>query len=185
MRAKGWGGDFRSGDGNRIVFSDTQGELIQPGTGKPQPPRPLDADALSFDDTADRRIALSAWLTSSENGYFAKSITNRVWANYLGVGLVEPVDDMRVTNPASNQELLDQAAQYLISNQFDLKALMRVILNSVTYQRSSVAVEGNVADKRFYSRYYLRRLKAEVLLDAVSQVTGVPSVFKDLSLIHI
>ena len=179
VRAKGWGGDFRSGDGNRIVFSDTQGELIQPGTGKPQPPRPLDADALSFDDTADRRIALSAWLTSSENGYFAKSITNRVWANYLGVGLVEPVDDMRVTNPASNQELLDQAAQYLISNQFDLKALMRVILNSVTYQRSSVAVEGNVADKRFYSRYYPRRLKAEVLLDAVSQVTGVPSVFKD------
>ena len=179
VRAKGWGGDFRSGDGNRIVFSDTQGELIQPSTGKPQPPRPLDAEALPFDDTGDRRIALSEWLTSRENTYFAKSITNRVWANYLGVGLVEPVDDMRVTNPASNQELLERAADYLVEYEFDLKKLMRVILSSATYQRSSVAVEGNVADKRFYSRYYPRRLQAEVLLDAVSQVTGVSSVFKD------
>ena len=179
VRAKGWGGDFRSGDGNRIVFSDTQGELIQPSTGKPQPPRPLDAEALPFDDTGDRRIALSEWLTSRENTYFAKSITNRVWANYLGVGLVEPVDDMRVTNPASNQELLERAAEYLVEYEFDLKKLMRVILSSATYQRSSVAVEGNVADKRFYSRYYPRRLQAEVLLDAVSQVTGVSSVFKD------
>lgn len=179
VRAKGWGGDFRSGDGNRIVFSDTQGELIQPSTGRPQPPRPLDAEALPFDDTGDRRIALSEWLTSRENTYFAKSITNRVWANYLGVGLVEPVDDMRVTNPASNQELLERAAEYLVEYEFDLKKLMRVILSSATYQRSSVAVEGNVADKRFYSRYYPRRLQAEVLLDAVSQVTGVSSVFKD------
>ena len=179
VRAKGWGGDFRSGDGNRIVFSDTQGELIQPSTGRPQPPRPLDAEALPFDDTGDRRIALSEWLTSRENTYFAKSITNRVWANYLGVGLVEPVDDMRVTNPASNQELLERAAEYLVEYEFDLKKLMRVILSSATYQRSSVAVEGNVADKRFYSRYYPRRLQAEVLLDAVSQVTGVPSGFKD------
>ena len=179
VRAKGWGGDFRSGDGNRIVFSDTQGELIQPSTGKPQPPRPLDAEALPFDDTGDRRIALSEWLTSRENTYFAKSITNRIWANYLGVGLVEPVDDMRVTNPASNQELLERAADYLVEYEFDLKKLMRVILSSATYQRSSVAVEGNVADKRFYSRYYPRRLQAEVLLDAVSQVTGVSSVFKD------
>ena len=179
VRAKGWGGDFRSGDGNRIVFSDTQGELIQPSTGKPQSPRPLDADSLPFEDTADRRIALSEWLTANDNTYFAKSITNRVWANYLGVGLVEPVDDMRITNPASNQELLDEAARYLVSNQFDLKALMRAILNSATYQRSSVAVEGNVTDRRFYSRYYPRRFKAEVLLDAVSQVTGVPSEFKD------
>lgn len=179
VRAKGWGGDFRSGDGNRIVFSDTQGELIQPSTGKPQPPRPLDAEALPFADTGDRRITLSKWLTSSENTYFAKSITNRVWANYLGVGLVEPVDDMRVTNPASNQELLDRASEYLVEHEFDLKQLMRVFLNSATYQRSSVAVEGNVGDRRFYSRYYPRRLKAEVLLDAVSQVTGVSSVFQD------
>lgn len=179
VRAKGWGGDFRSGDGNRIVFSDTQGELIQPGTGKPQPPRPLDADALPFGDTADRRIVLSQWLTSSDNTYFAKSIANRVWANYLGIGLVEPVDDMRVTNPASNQELLDRTAQYLVAKEFDLRELMRAILGSATYQRSSIAVEGNVADRRFYSRYYPRRLKAEVLLDAVSQVTGVPSVFTD------
>ena len=102
-----------------------------------------------------------------------------MWANYLGVGLVEPVDDMRVTNPASNQELLDAAADYLVQQNFDLRQLMRVLLNSATYQRSSVAVEGNAGDRRFYSRYYPRRLKAEVLLDAVSQVTGVPTEFKD------
>lgn len=179
VRAKGWGGDFRSGDGNRIVFSDTQGELIQPSTGKPQPPRPLDGEAVAFEETADRRIALAEWLTSGDNIYFAKSITNRVWANYLGVGLVEPVDDIRITNPASNQELLEAAASYLQTNNFDLKQLMRAILSSATYQRSSVATEGNAADKRFYSHYYPRRLQAEVLLDAVSQVTGVPSTFKD------
>ena len=92
---------------------------------------------------------------------------------------MEPVDDMRVTNPASNPEMLDKAASYLVEQGFDLKQLMRAILSSATYQRSSIAVEGNVADKRFYSRYYPRRLKAEVLLDAVSQVTGVPTEFKD------
>ncbi|MEE2686215.1 MAG: DUF1549 domain-containing protein [Planctomycetota bacterium] len=167
------------GKGSRIVFTDTQGELLQPSTGRPQPPRPLDAEAVAFDDPTDRRVYLARWLTSPENRYFSRSIANRVWANFFGVGLVEKVDDMRVTNPASNELLLDAVADYLVAEKFDLKKLVRAILTSSSYQRSSRTVEGNETDDRFYSRYYPRRLQAEVLLDAISQVTAVPTVFKD------
>jgi hypothetical protein len=179
VRAKGWGGDYRNGDGLRVVYSDTQGELIQPSRGKPQPPAPLDAPPLSFEDTADRRIALAKWLTAPDNPYFARAITNRLWANFFGVGLVEKVDDLRLTNPASNEQLLERAASYVVQNGYDLKVLMRAILQSTAYQRSSLALPENKPDERFYSRYYPRRLKAEVMLDAVSQVTKVPSEFKD------
>ncbi|MBW3600374.1 MAG: DUF1553 domain-containing protein [Planctomycetes bacterium] len=177
VRAKGWGGDFRGGDGNRVVFTDVRGELLQPSTGRPQPPRPLDAEPLPFDGTTDRRVYLAEWLTSPENPYFTRSIVNRVWANFFGVGLVENVDDMRATNPASNEELLAAASDYLIEQNYDLKELMRAILQSAAYQRSSEPTPGNGPDERFYSRYYPRRLPAEVMLDAMSQATGVPAEF--------
>ncbi|MFO0820450.1 MAG: DUF1549 and DUF1553 domain-containing protein [Pirellulales bacterium] len=178
VRSKGWGGDFRNGDGLRVVFSDAQGELIQPGKGKPQPPRPLDAPPVDFLDTADRRIYLARWLTSPQNPYFTRTIANRIWAHFLGVGLVEKVDDMRLTNPASNDELLSATAAFLVEQKYDLKQLKRLVLKSATYQRSSRPLSENAADERFYSRSYPRRLKAEVLLDAMSQVTGMPSEFK-------
>jgi uncharacterized protein DUF1549/uncharacterized protein DUF1553 len=181
VRAKGWGGDYRSGDGLRIVYTDTQGELIQPSRGTPQPPRPLDGEALPFASTDDRRVPMARWLTSSENPYFTRAIVNRVWANFFGVGLVEAVDDMRLTNPASNEKLLDAAAKYLIEQKYDLKQLMRAILQSAAYQRASTPRPENQADERFYSRYYPRRLKAEVLLDAVAQVTAVPTEFHFLT----
>lgn len=177
VRAKGWGGDFRGGDGLRTVYSDTQGELLQPSRGLPQPPRPLDGAAIPFESNVDRRIALAQWLTSKENPYFTRAITNRMWANFFGVGLVERVDDMRVTNPASNEKLLDAAAKYLADNNYDLKQLMRVILQSAAYQRDSAPLPENRADERFYARYTPRRLKAEVLLDAISQVTDSPTKF--------
>jgi hypothetical protein len=161
----------------RVIFSATEGDLIQPLTGKPQAPAPLDAPALSLTDTKDRRIALASWLTSPSNPYFTRSITNRVWANFFGVGLVEAVDDLRMTNPASNEALLNAAAGHLAKSNYNLKALMTAILQSETYQRSSVALEGNKADRRFYSRYYPKRMMAEVLLDAVSQVTAMPTSF--------
>lgn len=189
VRGKGWGGDFRSGDGHRVIFVDDEGELIQPRTGQPQPPRPLDGETLSMNATVDRREALASWLTSPNNPYFSKSIVNRVWANFFGVGLVEKVDDLRLTNPASNPELLTALAAFLSEKSkvggdahdraYDLKKLMRLILNSETYQRSSQIVAGNEPDERFYSRYYPKRLKAEVLLDIMSQVTGSPTSFKD------
>ena len=177
VRAKGWGQGNTAGDAKRVIFSDTQGELLQPSTGRPQSPRPLDAEAVPFSATGDRRIVLAQWLTSADNPYFARSIANRIWANYLGVGLVESVDDLRVTNPASNEKLLNAIAEYLTENKYDLRALMRAIMLSTTYQRSSERVDGNETDTRFYSRYYPKRLKAEVLLDALSTVTGVPTEF--------
>ncbi|TWT55394.1 Bacterial Ig-like domain (group 2) [Thalassoglobus neptunius] len=177
VKAKGWGGDSRNGDGLRTVFVSDRGELVQPRTGQPQLPTPLDGEPIPFDKTEDRRVPLAEWMTSPENPYFAKSITNRVWANFFGVGLVESVDDMRSSNPASNEELLAAAAQYLVDEQFNLKSLMRQILQSNTYQRSSLPVEGNEADTRFYSRYFPRRLIAEVIHDSIVQAVDVPTKF--------
>ena len=177
VRAKGWGGDFRNGDGVRTLYVVPTGELIQPLTGKPQPPTPLDGESLTFEATEDRRVHMANWLTSPNNPYFARSITNRVWASFFGPGLVEEVDDLRLSNPASNEQLLVAASQHLVEHSFDLKTLMRTILQSHTYQRSSIPLDGNRDEHRFYSRYYPQRLMAEVLLDAISQVTGVPTPF--------
>ncbi len=181
VRAKGWGGDPRNGDGNRTLVTVSTGELIQPRTGKPQPPTPLDAKPLDFDSQHDRREYLAEWLVSPQNELFARSITNRVWRNFMGTGLVEQVDDMRASNPASNSELLNAAASYLVDQNYDLKSLMRQILQSETYQRSSKPLKSNEGDDRYYSRYYPRRLMAEVLLDAISQVTGVDSEFNKIA----
>jgi hypothetical protein len=162
----------------RVIFADTTGDLVQPLRGKPQPPTPLDGQAVPLASPEDRRAVLAKWLTAPENPYFSRAITNRVWKNFFSVALVESVDDLRMTNPASNEKLLSEAAGHLAKNGFDLKALMRAILQSETYQRSSLALEENKTDTRFYSRYYPRRLLAEVMLDAASQVTGVPTPFR-------
>ncbi|HEX4122356.1 MAG TPA: DUF1549 and DUF1553 domain-containing protein [Verrucomicrobiae bacterium] len=164
-------------DGENIVFTVTDGDLVQPLRGKPQPPAPLDSPPLRMDSPEDRRIALANWLVSPDNPYFSRAIVNRIWANFFGVGLVEKVDDLRATNPASNEKLLSAAANYLAVHKFDLKSLMRAILQSETYQRSSKPLPENEADTRFYSRYYPRRLMAEVMLDAISRVTGVSTPF--------
>jgi hypothetical protein len=179
VRAKGWGGEYRNGDGARTLFVSASGDLVQPSTGVPQPPAPLDAEPLA-DDSGDRREYLAEWLTAPGNPYFARAITNRVWANFFGVGLVEPLDDLRLSNPASNEALLAAAANYLVDQKYDLKALMRVILQSHAYQRSSVPADGSKADTRNYAQYYPRRLIAEVALDAVSQVSGVPTEFNEI-----
>jgi hypothetical protein len=167
-----------SAEGEQIIFASASGDLVQPLRGKPQIPRPLDGQALSFEDPGDRREAVADWLTSPANPYFSRAIVNRVWANFFGVGLVEAVDDLRATNPSSNEKLLSAAAHFLAENKFDLKALMRAILQSETYMRSSRPLPENAADIRFYSRYYPKRLMAEVLLDAFSQVTGAPTEFR-------
>lgn len=181
VRAKGWGGDGRNGDGLRTLYVSTNGELIQPASGKPQKPAPLDGEPLPFESRTDRRVHLASWLTSPDNHYFSRSIANRVWANYFGVGLVESVDDMRVSNPASNDELLTAAADFVVEAKFDLKRLMYEILTSTTYGRSSKPTEENKNERRFYSRYYPRRLMAEVMLDAISQVTDVSTPFTQIA----
>jgi len=181
VRAKGWGGDGRNGDGIRTVFVATSGELIQPNRGKPQPPAPLDSDPISFDDTSDRREVLADWMTSPDNPYFARSITNRIWKNFFGRGLVEQVDDLRLSNPATNEQLLDATSNYLAEEKFHLPQLMRLILQSETYQRTSIALPGNASENKYHSRYYPRRMMAEVLLDSIDQSLSTTTAFNEIA----
>jgi hypothetical protein len=178
VRGKGWGGDSRNGDGIRTVYVIGEGDLIQPRLGKAQPPTPLDGTPLPIDDPSDRRLHLASWLTAPDNPYFARAIVNRVWANFFSVGLVEQVDDLRLSNPASNEPLMIALARFIVDAKFDLKSLMREILRSETYQRSSQTSEFNVADQRFYSHYFPRRMMAEVLLDSLDQVLETKSKFE-------
>ena len=182
VRAKGWGGDARSGDGHRTLFVQNSGDLIQPRTGRPQPPAPLDGAPIAADDPRDRRELLAEWLTSPSNPYFARAVANRVWANFFGAGIVEPVDDLRMSNPASNEALLAELSAHLVRGGFDLRGLMRQILTSHTYRRSSDVLAGNREDRRHHSRFFPRRLPAEVLSDAIADVTGVPDRFTELAL---
>ncbi len=182
VRAKGWGGDARNGDGIRTLYIESRGDLIQPRTGKPQIPAPLDAEPIDPDDPTDRREILAEWLTSPKNAHFSRSIANRIWANFFGIGLVEPVDDLRASNPASNEPVLAGLAEFLVQNDFNLKTLMRLILQSETYQRSSVPLAENKDENRYFSRYYPRRMMAEVLHDAVAEITDVPTEFTKIAL---
>jgi hypothetical protein len=182
VRAKGWGGEPRDGDGLRTLFVDGRGDLLQPRTGKPQPPAPLDGRPLPLDAPADRREPLADWLTAPENPYFTRAIVNRVWANFFGIGLVEPVDDLRASNPAANERLMTALCQFTAEHGYDLKALMRLILLSETYARSSTPVAENRADRRWFARAYPKRLPAEVLADAIVDVTGVPDRYTEVAL---
>ncbi len=177
VRAKGWGGDPRNGDGVRTLFVEEHGDLIQPRKGVAQPPAPLDGEPIPMEDRGDRREVLAEWLTSEENPYFTKAIANRVWAAFFGRGIVDPVDDLRVSNPASNEPLLEAIADFVTEADYDLKKLMRLILQSETYQRSSVPLAENREEDRYFSRYYPRRMMAEVLHDAVAGITEVPGEF--------
>src|SRR5205085_2751894 len=161
--------------GEVTVQAQPSGDVPHPRRGVPMPPAPLDGKPLALDDPADRREHFADWLTAPENPYFARAMVNRVWRNFLGRGLVEAEDDLRQTNPPSNPELLDALAKDFVAHKYDVKHLIRTIMLSATYQRSSVPVAGNEADDRFYSHYLVRRLPAEVILDAYAQVTGVPT----------
>jgi hypothetical protein len=179
VRAKGWGGEAREGDGARTLYVESRGDLLQPRTGRPQPPAPLDGQPLPMDDAGDRREALARWLTAADNPYFTRAIVNRVWANFFGVGLVEPVDDLRATNPASNERLLAALCTFTIEHGYDLEELMRLILLSETYARSSVPLPANMADRRWFARAYPKRLMAEVLADAIADVTGIHDAYTE------
>lgn len=163
--------------GDVQVYSNPAGEVNHPRLGKPLPPAPLDGEALAFDSPKDRREHLAEWLTSPSNPYFARAAVNRIWKNFMGRGLVEAVDDMRATNPPSNEELLAALTNDFTEHGFDLKHLIRTVMNSAAYQRSSKPNDANQQDDRYYSRYIIKRLPAEAVLDAVSQVTGVPTDF--------
>jgi hypothetical protein len=164
-----------SGGEEMIVLKD-QGTVEHPLTGKPLAARPLFELADGTGKPAaegDPREALAAWITSPENPYFAQVIANRVWADLMGRGLVEPIDDLRATNPPTNPELLAALADDFRAHRYDLKHLIRTICTSHVYALSSLPNERNAGDRQNYSRRYRTRLRAEVLLDAVSDITGL------------
>ncbi len=163
--------------GEQIVFVKTSGDINHPRLLRPLEPAPLDGEPMALSSTDDRRIGFVNWLTDPKNPFFARSLVNRVWGNFMGRGLVHPVDDVRATNPASNEELLSAVTADFIKNKFDVKKLVRTIMNSGIYQLSSDANATNQNDNTYYSKYIIKRLPAEVLLDSMSQVTGVPTVF--------
>jgi len=143
-----------------------------PRTGKPALPKMLDGAEWQGDDSTDSRAALADWMADPKNPFFAKTLANRYFGHFLSRGIVDPLDDLRVTNPPTNPELLDALANEVIASNFSLKHLIRVICTSRTYQLSSTPNETNAGDKQAYSRYYAKRLKAEMLYDAVCQATG-------------
>jgi hypothetical protein len=166
--------------GETIVVVNSGGEVSQPRTGKVMKPTPLEGQPAP--DVPDRRTALADWLTSKENPFLARNVANRYVAYLLGRGLVEPVDDMRATNPASNEALLQALADDFVASGFDLKHLLRTIVSSRLYQLDSQPTPENAADSRFYSHYLVKRLPAEALLDAVDQATGTRTKFRNLPL---
>ena len=156
--------------------------MTQPRTGKPMGPQPLDRSPPQIEPGEDPRIALADWITSPKNDYFSGAMVNRLWKHFLGVGLVEPVDDLRSSNPPSNPALLNAMREQFVLHGYDLKYIMRLILNSRTYQLSSATTPENAQDRRFFSHYYARRLPAEVMSDAISSATGVPDKFPGYAL---
>ena len=149
----------------------------QPRTHQSLPPRALDRKTLNIPEGVDPRESLVAWLTRPDNEAFSGAMVNRLWKHFFNVGLVEQVDDLRASNPPTNPELWDFLRGEFVGHGYDLRHVMRLILNSRAYQLSSGTRSENQTETKFYSHYYARRLPAEVLLDAVSQATGVPDAF--------
>ena len=163
------------------------GEMLltsgSPVTKHPRTGESINAYALGTDmpeqsPEGDRRLILAEWMTSPENPWFAKNVANRTWAHFLGRGIIEPVDDVRMTNPPTNPALLDSLAAHFVDAEFDFRQLVKTILMSATYQRSPDVNPTNQRDEQNYSRYLFKQLEAEVLLDAISQVTGRPEKFE-------
>lgn len=163
--------------GRESFYYAPGGAVRHPVTGAVMTPKPPDGDPVSADAAIDPRASLAEWLTGPSNPFFAKASVNRVWAAFFGRGLVEPVDDFRISNPCVNPELLQGLAEDFVQHRYDLKHLMRTLMTSRVYQLSSTPVPRNLADTRQFSRAYRRRLPAEVLLDAVNDATGIPDTF--------
>jgi hypothetical protein len=151
--------------------------VTHPLTGQAVAPRPLFGVAREITAEVDPREVLVEWMLADEQSYFAQVAANRIWAELMGVGLVEPVDDLRATNPPSNAKLLSALADEFRKSGYDQKALIRTIATSFVYQLSSIPNDRNASDSRNYSRHYRQRLRAETLLDAVCDVTGLPESY--------
>jgi len=171
------GEDYRE----TIVFNSGGGEVNHPVGGRVMAPKFLGGETPDVRGK-DRRVTLAKWLASPQNPWFATSFANRVWAHFLGVGIVEQVDDFRVSNPASNPELLEALGKSFTETKYNLKQLVRDICNSRTYQRATQVNESNASDQRNFAHALVRRIKAETLLDTISAVTDTKDKFDGLPL---
>jgi hypothetical protein len=173
------------GNGDPVIIDDPAGhgdrgqgaKIIHPRTREEVPPRFLDGKGLTEEERVDLRMRLAEWMTAKSNPYFAQAIVNHMWSYFFGRGIVHPVDDFRVTNPPTHPELLEALANDFREHDHDLKRLIRLIVESRTYQLSSRANATNKDDRINYSRALPRALDAEILLDAVSKVTGSTEIF--------
>ena len=163
----------------RIVYNRGRGEVKHPVDGRVMPPTYLGGGRADLRGR-DRRVVFAEWLTADDNPFFAHNLANFVWAHFFGRGIIEPVDDVRVSNPPSNPELLDALAQRLIAYDYDLARLVRDICTSEAYQRATRSTPSNAGDSRNFARAPIRRLRAEILLDIITQVTETADKFRGL-----
>jgi hypothetical protein len=168
----------------QMVTLGARGAVTNPRTGEPALPK-LPGDQYLDAREGDHRVAFAEWLSNPENPYFARAIVNRLWAAMFGRGLVEPVDDLRTTNPATHPELLDKLAADFVAHRYDFRHTLRLIASSETFQRAAELnerVDISQADDRFYSCYPHHPFGAEVLADAIAMVTGVSDKYGDEAL---
>lgn len=180
VQFKGVGISAPISGGEEMVHVKSEGQVRHPLTQQAVPTKTLKGSVVEVPAGEDPREALVAWMTASDNPYFAHVAVNRVWADLFGIGIVDPVDDLRATNPPSNPKLLEALARHYREIGFDQKELLRTILASHVYQLSSQPNATNFADNRNFSRHYRQRIRAEVLMDAVADVTGQPGEFRGM-----
>ncbi|HWB00797.1 MAG TPA: DUF1549 and DUF1553 domain-containing protein [Pirellulales bacterium] len=175
--------DFGSQNGGiRVIKVSTSGTMIHPRTKEAMQPTPLGGKPIADADVRDPRKLLADWLVGPGKQMFARNIANRIWGYYMGTGIIDPVDDVRATNPPSNPALLDALAQRFIDSGYDLRQLMRLIMTSRVYQLSSTPPADMPPDARFYTHYNIKRLGAEVLLDAIDYACGTREKFAGVPL---
>ncbi|MEQ1824663.1 MAG: DUF1549 and DUF1553 domain-containing protein [Pirellula sp.] len=163
-----------------MVFARNRGDVRHPLTDQILAPKPLFGESREVPANEDPRVAFAEWMTAQENPYFARVAVNRIWAELMGVGIVDPVDDLRATNPPSNEDLLTALAEHFRSLGYDNKKFLRTIFSSRVYSFSSTPNMTNASDARNFSRHYRKRLRAEVLSDAITDITGHPEEFDGL-----
>lgn len=160
-----------------IVFTANSGSVRHPLTNAVLEPRPLFGKVPEIKPNQDPREVLADWIISPQNHFFAEVSANRIWADLMGRGIVEPIDDFRESNPPTNGPLVKALGKHFRDQKFDQKKFIKTIVSSYVYSLSSLPNETNVGDVRNYSRYYRQRLRAEVLLDSISELIGVPDTF--------
>jgi hypothetical protein len=170
---------YRFNAGALDITLANSGEVIHPRTNQPAPPRLPNGQVPTIAPGQDRREVLADWLTSTDNAFFARSAVNRIWHHLLGKGIVDPVDDMRDSNPPVSEELLTALAKDFVAHGFDVKHTIRTITASRVYQLSAAANRFNEHDERFFARAVVKMLPAEVMLDALSAATAVPETFAE------